>query len=127
MELVRDQSRPCGRSARSPSLGPAIRTAARSKFLLMAVESGGRGFASGKTALKALLFLRLLLMHTHRAHRTTTWKEPAVPPPDREPQATPQELDTRPVTAVNKRRSTNLARETRTLCPVAQTALIPWV
>jgi hypothetical protein len=30
----------------------------------MAVESGGRGFASGKTAQKALLFLRLLL-HAH--------------------------------------------------------------
>ena len=33
----------------------------------------------------------------------------------------------RPVTAVNKRRNTNLARETRTLCPVGQTSLIPWV
>jgi hypothetical protein len=38
-----------------------MRTAARSKCLLMAVESGGWGFASGKTALKALLLL--LLMH----------------------------------------------------------------
>jgi hypothetical protein len=58
-----------------------MRTAAWSKCLLMAVESGGRGFASGKTALKALLFLRLLLMYTHRAHRTTTWKESTVRSP----------------------------------------------
>jgi hypothetical protein len=50
-----------------------MRTAARIKCLLMAVERGGRGFASGKTALKALLLL--LLLHTHRAHRTTRWKE----------------------------------------------------
>jgi hypothetical protein len=38
----------------------------------LAVESGGQGIASGKTALKALL---LLLMHTHHAHRTITWTE----------------------------------------------------
>ena len=39
-----------------------------------AVGGGKRGgsIASGKTALKALL---LLLMHTHHAHRTTTWTE----------------------------------------------------
>jgi hypothetical protein len=36
-------------------------------------KAGGRGIASGKTALKALLLL--LLMHTHHAHRTTTWAE----------------------------------------------------
>jgi hypothetical protein len=28
---------------------------------------------------------------------------------------------------LNKRRNTNLARETRTLCPVGRTALSPWV
>jgi hypothetical protein len=56
---------------RLSDLQPATRTAARSKCLLLAVESGGWGIASGKTALKALLLL-LLLMPTHHAHRTTT-------------------------------------------------------
>ena len=58
LELVRSKSLPCGRKRKvAPSLGPATRTAARSKCLLLAVESGGRGIASGKTALKALLLL----------------------------------------------------------------------
>ena len=69
----RSKSLPCDRKRKvAPSLGPATRTAARSKCLLLAVESGGGSIASGKTALKALL---LLLMHTHHAHRTTTWTE----------------------------------------------------
>jgi hypothetical protein len=42
------------------------RLAARSKCLLLAVESGGRGFASGKTALKALLLLLVLNAHPPR-------------------------------------------------------------
>jgi hypothetical protein len=67
LELVRSKSLPCGRKRKvAPSLGPATR-AARSKCLLLAVESGGRAIASGKTALKALLLLLMLMMHTHHA------------------------------------------------------------
>ena len=70
----RSKSLPCDRKRKvAPSLGPATRTAARSKCLLLAVESGGQRIASGKTALKALLLM--LLMHTHHAQRTTTWTE----------------------------------------------------
>jgi hypothetical protein len=48
LELVRSKSLPCGRKRKvAPSLGPATR-AARSKCLLLAVESEGRGIASGK-------------------------------------------------------------------------------
>jgi hypothetical protein len=43
LELVRSKLLPCGRKRKAaPSLGPATRTA-RSKCLLLAVESGGRG------------------------------------------------------------------------------------
>jgi hypothetical protein len=43
-ELVCSKSLPCGRKRKvAPSLGPATRTAARSKCQLLAVESGGRG------------------------------------------------------------------------------------
>jgi hypothetical protein len=51
------------------------------------------------------------------------WRGPT-PDPYPDPPPGPQG---RPVTAVNKRRNTNRAGETRTLCPVGKTSLIPWV
>jgi hypothetical protein len=52
-------------------------------------------------------------------------------PPDREPQTgttrNQHSAGYRSPICLNKRRNTNLARETRTLCPVGQPALNPWV
>jgi hypothetical protein len=47
--------------------------------------------------------------------------------PKRAPKESAREAGYRSRICLNKRRNTNLARETRTLCPVGRTSLSPWV
>ncbi len=63
--------------------------------------------------------------HAHRtcAHRAHATRSRA----PNDPRKARHEAGYRSRICLNRRRNTNLARETRTLCPVGRTSLSPWV